>query len=514
MRKHFTCFLSFLIIIFLFPLECFADENIDYKQAREDRKSLTIQSNLISNWPEGPEIGAYSAILMEMNTHTILYAKNIDEKMYPASTTKILTCLLAIQNCELNENVTYSYDATHNVPRDGSNMGMDTDEVITMEQSLYGVLVGSANEAASAVGEHVANKVTGSPSIDSFVNIMNDKAKALGCINSHFSNANGLFDENHYTCAYDLALIGCEFFQNETLCKMSSTNRYHIAATTTQPDDIWLVSKNQLYEGKSYAYNYLLGSKTGYLSQARETLVSGASKDGLNLVCVIFMEESPYQYEDTVALFQYGFENFKKVELSNVESTYSVVKDFDFSSSEKFFTDTNTFFSLDDDPYIILPKSASFEDVTSSITYNDDDSSDSFGVINYNFSNVNIGSCSLYLNNTSSSFANTDSLDKSILVPVFDKETINVNSEDEKNFIFINLKFLVIYIIIGIVIISFILFILSYISSFHFSVNHESDRRRKSRNKDKRLREKNMRKKLREDAKLRRQRRKDYKKRR
>ena len=512
MHKKILRFLSLLIITTLFPLEVFADETIDYDAAREERKSLTIQSNQVDGWPEGPEIGAYSAILMEMNTHTILYAKNIDEAMYPASTTKILTCLLAIQNCELNETVTFSYDATHNVPSDGSNMGMDTGESITMEQALYGVLVGSANEAASAVGEHVAEKLSGEASIDYFVDMMNEKADSLGCINSHFANANGLYDENHYTCAYDLALIGCEFFQNETLCKMSSTNRYHIAATDTQPDDIWLVSKNQLYEGKTYAYSYLLGSKTGYLSQARETLVSAASKDGLDLVCVIFMEESPYQFEDTITLFNYGFENFTKEDLSDLETSFAVVNDFDFSSSDNFFYDSDTFFSLDEDPYIILPKSATFDDVTSTISYNGNDDN-CFGVINYFFSDVNIGSCNLYLNEISNNLNSALDNDSSFISPVTDSVTINEDTSDEHSFLFINLRYLLLYILILVVVVSILFFFFSYVSSFHFSVNHENDRRRKSRNKDRKLREKNVKKKLREEARFRRQRRKDYKKR-
>ena len=109
---------------------------VDYEAEMESRKSLPIQSNEIPDWPQGPAIGAESAILMEMNTHTILYAKNIDEQLYPASTTKIMTCLLAAQNCDLNEKVTFSHSAVYDVPTDGSNMGMDQGETITLEQAM------------------------------------------------------------------------------------------------------------------------------------------------------------------------------------------------------------------------------------------------------------------------------------------------------------------------------------------------------------------------------------------
>ena len=488
----------------------------EYMVQREERKALPISTNAIENWPEGPQIGAYSAILMEMNTHTILYAKNIDEKMYPASTTKILTCLLAAQNCELNENVTFSYDAVHDVPRDGSNMGMDAGEVITMEQALYGVLVGSANEAASAVGEHVAKNLGLEPTVDNFVELMNEKAKALGCKNTHFTNSNGLFDENHYTSAYDLALIGCEFFQNETLCKMSSTNRYHIPATSTQPDDIWLVSKNQLLKDKTYEYPYLLGSKTGYVSQSRENLVSAATKDGMSLVCVIFMEESPYQFEDTVTLFQYGFENFKALKLSEYESSFQVTKDFPFTSSTPFFTKTDNFFHLDQDATIILPKSATYEDVSSTITYHDVADDLSFADMQYTFSDTRVGNCALYLNEED--FIHSDSDENpqakdSFFQKIVSLKTTYPDSEYEKHFLFFNVKYFLLFLVACLIGLVLLFYLLSYISGFHFSNTRPNDRRRKSRQMERRQREKAARKKRKEEKKLNRMRRNAYKKR-
>ena len=127
--------LTCVILAVSIPFTSYADTTNEYQQQMEERKSLPIQSNEIANWPEGPAIGAESAILMEMNTHTILYAKNIHEEMYPASTTKIMTCLLSAQNCNLDEKVTFSHNAVYGVPSDGSNMGIDEGEVITMEQA-------------------------------------------------------------------------------------------------------------------------------------------------------------------------------------------------------------------------------------------------------------------------------------------------------------------------------------------------------------------------------------------
>lgn len=182
----------------------------DRMEQMEQRKSLPIQSNEIANWPQGPAIGAESAILMEMNTHTILYAKNIHERNYPASTTKILTCLLAMENCTMDETITFSRDSIYDVPSDGSRLGgVDTGDTMPMEQALYCVLVQSANEVASAVGEHVAEKLGKEKTVEAFTELMNEKVASLGGTDSNFTNCNGLFDEDHYTSAYDLALIVC-----------------------------------------------------------------------------------------------------------------------------------------------------------------------------------------------------------------------------------------------------------------------------------------------------------------
>lgn len=198
----------------------------------EARKALPIQSNEIENWPVGPQISAQSAILMDANTGVILYSKNIHERLYPASTTKIMTCLLAMEQGNLDDKVEFSHDAVFSVPVGGSNMGMDVGQSITLEECLYGVLVGSANEVANAVGEYISG------SIDDFVALMNKRAEEIGCKDTHFMNTNGLQDSNHYTSAYDLALIASHFFQNEMLCKIGNTARYHFEPTSTQPDDL------------------------------------------------------------------------------------------------------------------------------------------------------------------------------------------------------------------------------------------------------------------------------------
>ena len=489
-----------------------AHADIDYEAEMENRKSLPVQSNEITGWPEGPAVGAESAILIEMNTHTILYAKNIDTRMYPASTTKILTCLLAAQNCDLNDNVTFSNAAVYEVPSDGSNMGMDEGEIITLEQAMYGVLVGSANEAASAVGEHVAACLGKEPTAKAFASIMNEKAKELGCKNTHFVNANGLYDDNHYTTAYDLALIGCEFFNNEILCKMSSTPNYNIPPTATQPDDIWINSKNKLLKTRELAYPYLLGSKTGFVSQSRQTLVSGAEKDGMKLVCVVFKEETPYQFEDTVKLFQYGFENFKKLMVDDYETKYSMDNLDLFDTGSDLFGDSTPLMSMEADSYIIVPSTVEFKDTHSKVTYSKEADSNVIATIEYFYSDVPIGTCDIMFSSSlpeQFQFSTQDEVSTE-----FSTEVANPSMQEEPTVIFINVKKVIMGILLAAGIIILIMVFLSILNSYHFSPRGQSSKRRKQRIRDNRIAKKNARYASRRQRLQMKRKRKNYKKRR
>ena len=261
---------------------------------------------------DAPVIQAQSAILMDVESGAILYAKNIHTERYPASITKLLTCLIAKEKCSLDETVTFSTDAVYGIERGSSNIGIDEGQTLTMEQCLYGILLASANEVAAAVAEHVAG------STEDFAKLMNAKVKELGGTDSHFVNANGLPNDAHYTSAYDMALIARAFFSDETLSKIAGTTKYHIPATATQPDEIDLQNHHRMLNGcmygSKYSYPYTVGGKTGYTNVARETLVTCAEKDGKRLVCVILKDEAPYHYEDTKALFEYGFNKFNKLD--------------------------------------------------------------------------------------------------------------------------------------------------------------------------------------------------------
>lgn len=477
----------------------------DREQERDARKLLPIQSNSIPGWPEGPAIGAQSAILMEMNTHTILYAKNIHEKSYPASTTKILTCLLAMQNCSMDETITFSHDSIYDVPGDGSKLGgIDTGDTMLMETALYCVLVQSANEVASAVGEHVSEKLGKEKSVTAFAELMNEKAEELGCQETHFTNCNGLYDDEHYTSAYDLALIGCEFFGNELLCKMSSTPSYHFKLDPADEEDTWIASKNQLYKGRTYAYPYLLGSKTGFVSQARQTLISAAEKNGMKLVCVIFAEETPYQFEDTITLFQYGFENFQRVSINDNETRYSIHTMDLFDSDNDLFGDPTPLISMEKDAYMILPNTAAFSDAAATLTYAEqtDSGQDRYSgsdanviaTIHYTYSDVEVGSCDLvFFKSDVPAFsfgaderAETDKTEAEMPETAPTGAQTPDAGENDVKVIYINVKLVLLGILAAAALIILIISAISVINSYSFSPKGQSSKRRRLRKKESR----------------------------
>lgn len=376
-------------------LDSFADKFTD---AMEENKTLPIQSNETKNWPPGPVVSAYSAVLIDADTGVILYEKNSHAKMYPASTTKLLTCLLAMEdkNSNLNDLVSFSYDAVMSIPPDGSNMGMDAGEKMTLEECLYGVLVVSANEVANAIAEYVSGDN------DSFVSLMNERAKELGCQNTHFANPHGYFDENHYTTAFDLAQIGRAFFSNELLAKISRTPTYHWYATEYQPDDIILGSTNYYMRGRKDCEG-LVGSKTGFTDESRQCLITCAERNGLRLICVVMSEETPYQYDDTNTLFNYGFSNFEKIKVSDYEQKYTITKDSFFESDSVVFGNSNEIISLDNTSSIIIPKNISFDELNSKLEYSSSDSN-IIASLKYDFNGVYLGKASILYTDKTKAF--------------------------------------------------------------------------------------------------------------
>ena len=467
--KSMAMALSACLFLYTFSAQTMTANAINYREAAEARKSLPVQSNEIENWPDGPAISAQSAILMEVKTGTVLYAKNVHDKMYPASTTKILTALIAAEECDMDEIVTISEEAVHCYNwREDSNAGLLVGTQITMEQTLYATLVGSANDAAYAAGEHVSG------SMEAFSKKMDEKFAELGCLNSHFVNANGLHDDNHYTTAYDLALVARAVFQNELLTKMASTPHYEIPTSPTQPkEDLVLHCKNKLLPGKAYAYEYWVGGKTGYTDDSRQTLVSCAEKDGMKLVCVIMKEESPNQFTDTIELFNYGFSNFQLLNVSENEEKYTIDTSALFNTDKDVLGSSKPILSLNTSNYILLPITAKFEEATSSLTYDDTDNT-TVATISYEYSGVPVGTASVDL-------AIEDKY-------VFDFERQStepiaetVTPEEEKPVIFLNI-IKIILVVIGLAVLAIIIFIIrAAIKNYQFAKRRKSRLRRKRR---------------------------------
>lgn len=341
-------------------------------------------------WPAGPEIVSASGIVIEVDTGTILYEKNVHDAYYPASITKILTTLLAIENSGMDEVVTFSSDAVHKT--EGSGIARDVGEEMTMEQCLYGVMLASSNECAYAVAEHVTGGA-----IDAFIQMMNERAVQIGCKNTHFTNCHGLPDERHYTSAYDMALIAQEAYKNETFRIICGTKTYTIPFTNKHTDEeTYLQNHHQMlypYRTRKYLYDYCLGGKTGYTIAAKNTLVTYAEKDGMTLICVVMNAQSGH-YDDTRALFDFCFDNFKQVNVSEHETAYAQQD----QESESIQENSPPFVEIDRSSRIILPITAEFSDAKSKIVYNDTDS-DVLGSIEYKYAKRAVGKADITATN-------------------------------------------------------------------------------------------------------------------
>lgn len=416
----------------------------------EDRilanQAMAVESNQWKNWPAGPIISAESAILMDADTGVILYSKNIHTRHYPASTTKILTTLIAMERCSLDEMVTFSYKATHDIDPGSNHIGIDADEQLPMEDCLKAILIRSANEVSFGVAEHIAGD-----SWEAFAPIMNERAKELGCLNSNFVNPNGLPNEEHVTTVYDMAMIGRAFFENDILCQMTQMKQLHLYPTDTQPHEIWENNMMLLIPGKQYAYEGLVGCKTGYTNAARSCLVSCAERNGMKLICVVFKDESPYQYEDTIALFEYGFNNFDKHNIADNETKYNLSTGNSYSGSNDIFGSSESLLALNEADYIILPKNAAFAEATATISYEGTGKKEA-AKLTYKYYDAVVGEASIdftMADDEGYDFEMADGETDSSADTVSKPQTDTTKEEKEPSFFFINLK--KIFIFLGIV---------------------------------------------------------------
>lgn len=260
-----------------------------------------------------PEITSDAAILMERSTGTILYAKNAEKSEYPASTTKIMTALLALENCTGDETVNFTKTAIYALTPGASHIGMTAGEELTVSDCLYGLLLPSANEVANALAEHVSG------TMKAFTEEMNARAAALGCINTHFANPNGLHDPEHTTCAYDLALIFQTCLSTPNFISIDSAKTYVIGPTNLVDESRPMKTTHKMLQTDSAYYDErVICGKTGHTPEAGGCLITYAESSGMGLLCVIMGAEQPNEYTDTKTLLDYGFSSFSYADSLNL----------------------------------------------------------------------------------------------------------------------------------------------------------------------------------------------------
>lgn len=404
------------------------------KTPADSGTSKTAADENSFKWPVGPSIVSESAILMDASTGTILYEKDAYTKRYPASITKILTGLIALENSSLEDEVTFSKDAIYSLETGSTHIGMRPGEILTMKDCLYGLLLASANEVANAIAEHISGSKA------EFASLMNSYAAALGCKNSHFVNPSGLFDADHYTCCYDMALISRAALANETFRNIDCAKSYVIPATNLVDEKRPISNHHQMLTGyksdfEQYKYDGCIGGKTGYTDIARNTLVTFASRNGMELICVVMKSTTHDQYKDTIALMDFGFNNYSIYDFSN-ESDVKNMADND-ELFNRYFTLADSSRSLiytDGHTDVVLPKGADKKDVKTKIKYFTtvtlEKGENFIGRITYTFDKKTVGQTKIYLN------LENDELKASVKLPK-NLKTIEVDTteNEEKSFL-------------------------------------------------------------------------------
>jgi len=303
MKKFFAIFLAFLLV-FTYPLTACATENEEGEEATTEHPETTEYPD---DPTKEPALVANSAIVIDAETGKILFEKNAHQEKYPASITKIMTTLLALEaDVDFNEVITMSENSIWGVERDSTLIGLDVGEQVTMGDLMFATMVKSANECAYAIAERVGGD------IENFANMMNDKAREIGCEDTHFVTPNGLHDDDHYTTAYDMALITREALKYEKFRELSGTLSYTVPETNLAKETRPLWNGNQMINpAKKAYYEYCEGGKTGYTTMAHNTLMTYAKKDGLELICIIMdCDGNQRAYSDTRALYNYCFNNY------------------------------------------------------------------------------------------------------------------------------------------------------------------------------------------------------------
>lgn len=317
--KQIKSFLIFTILLLASILILLFNTNFSYA---EDLIDSGILQNTENTTNDNLKIYSDAVILIENQTGKTLYEKNSEQKMYPASTTKILTAILSIEKGNLNDKVTVSKTAIAQMKPGYTSAYLSEGEIISVEDLLKVLLINSANDASNVLAEYISG------SIDSFVNLMNEKSKELGCTNTHFVTTNGLHDDNHYTTAKDLAIIARYCMQNETFRKIVSMKKCVIPATNKSEERIYKNTNDLINPTSGYYYPSCIGIKTGFTSEAKNCLISACSKNGLQVIAVVLgasitENHKSARYVDSKTLYDYTYSNYS---IQNIAKASSVIE--------------------------------------------------------------------------------------------------------------------------------------------------------------------------------------------
>ena len=333
----------------------------------------TITTNSISGWPQGPDITSAAAVVMEDTTNTILYAKDMDQSLSPAGAVKIMTCLLALENSQLTDQVTMTETGVSGVTDGGAHISSQLGEVFTMEQCLYAIMLASANDIALQIAEQIGG------SVEAFVEKMNSRAQELGCTNTVFTNPTGLPDDNQHTTAHDLALIMQAAINTDGFRDIASATSYTIPATNVSGGARNLTSSFSLTNQTASAYyNGCIGGRESTTTASGSVLVTAAERNSTTLICVVMNGATGQTANEAISLMDYGFGNFQLLDLSE--------EDFHILSGGQ----------------VMIPSGATSDDLTTEDTESDGQISRT-----YSFGGTQVGTA--IIENTAEDSATTDS---------------------------------------------------------------------------------------------------------
>lgn len=352
-----------------------ATEGMTYEEAMQASYDIPPDTNSLEGWPQGPQVYSSAAIVMDMNSGAIVYGKKTDDAHYPASITKMLTALVALEKASLDDEITFSQESIDILRSDYASIGMRPGEVISLNDAMYGMLLASGNEVAYAIAENVGRKMGGG--YDTFIQEMNDRARELGCTGSNWVNANGLQDPLHYTTAHDMALIVSELYKHEEFRTITRTLNYTIGPTNLVSESrTFQQNHKMLWPQHSRYYEYCTGGKTGYTDDSRTTLVTTADNGTLELVAVLLRDDGNV-YDDTRAIMDYAFNNFSKTPL-NEQTKPEEVRSY-----------------TSDEAYVLLPEGIDFSSLDHETSVTDEKTA--AGRITFYYKGQNVGGADVTL---------------------------------------------------------------------------------------------------------------------